>query len=220
MQVTEEIPEFADLYLQSSKREEHARNEKFRQAVRIGLIEMERITEEIVMPEFQLVGAILQEAGYDVDVVVFDTEEAEGSFICGAGLKISRGHMRSAIVYTGDPYRFEFVLQTHNYIGRVTEVNVEYHKLTPCWFYENVMDFLHATFRELDFSEYALVEDEQWSLLEGPFTLRVQGEDGKLRRIAEADTIEEAMKTASKICASVQSDDALILEDSNGRRVC
>ncbi len=222
MSTAEKIPEFADLYLRPSEKEVKDQQARYRQAVRIGFVEMERITEEVVIPEFEKVGAILMDAGYDVEVVVFDTESnvCDDLFVCGAGLRISRGHMHSAIVYTGDPYRFEFTLQTHNYVGTVTEVDVAYHKLTPYWFHRNVLSFLTTTFPEVDFSDFAETEDDQWLVMEGPFTVKLEDEGGDYQTVAEAETIEEAMKMASMFCTAFKSEDKLVLEDRMGRRVC
>ncbi|MEO1858011.1 MAG: hypothetical protein ABGY95_11710 [Rubritalea sp.] len=222
MSTAEKIPEFADLYLRPSDKEVRDQQARYRQAVRIGFVEMERITEEVVIPEFEKVGEILMAAGYDVEVVVFDTESnmCDDLFVCGAGLRISRGHMHSAIVYTGDPYRFEFTLQTHNYVGTVTEVDVAYHKLTPVWFHRNVLNFLSVTFSEVDFSNFAETEEDQWLVMEGPFTVKLEDEGGDYQTVAEAESIEEAMKMASMFCTAFKSEDKLVLEDIMGRRVC
>lgn len=222
MSTAEKIPEFADLYLRPTEKEVNDQRERYRQAVRIGFVEMERITEEVVVPEFEKVGEILMEAGYDVEVVVFDTESSvcDDLFVCGSGLRVSRGHMHSAIVYTGDPYRFEFTLQTHNYVGQITEIDVEYHKLTPYWFHKSVMNFLANTFPEVDFSDFAETEVDQWRVMEGPFTVKLEGEDGDFQTVAEAGTIEEAMKMASRFCTAFKSEDKLVLEDRLGRKVC
>ncbi|MFC5050506.1 hypothetical protein ACFPK9_07765 [Rubritalea spongiae] len=222
MSSAEKVPEFADLYLRPSEKEVNDQRERYRQAVRIGFVEMERIVEEVVVPEFEKVGCILIDAGYDVEVVVFDTESSvcDDLFVCGAGLRVSRGHLHSAIVYTGDPYRFEFTLQTHNYAGQINEMDVEYHKLTPDWFHRSVMHFLSQTFSEVDFSEFAQVEEDEWRLMEGPFVVKLEGENGDYETIAEAETIEEAMKMASMFCTAFKSEDKLVLEDCTGRRVC
>ncbi|MFC4992587.1 hypothetical protein [Rubritalea tangerina] len=222
MSTAEKIPDFADLYLRPSEKEVNDQRERYRQAVRIGFVEMERITEEVVIPEFEKVGEILMESGYDVEVVVFDTESnvCDDLFVCGAGLRVSRGHMHSAIVYTGDPYRFEFTLQTHNYVGQVTEIDVEYHKLTPYWFHKSVLKFLNGTFPEVDFSGFAETDEDQWRVMEGPFTVKLEDEDGEFQTVAEADTIEEAMKMASMFCTAFKSEDKLVLEDRMGRKVC
>jgi hypothetical protein len=222
MSTAEKIPEFADLYLRPTEKEVNDQRERYRQAVRIGFVEMERIVEEVIVPEFEKVGSILIDAGYEVEVVVFDTESSvcDDLFVCGAGLRVSRGHMHSAIVYTGDPYRFEFTLQTHNYVGQISEMDVEYHKLTPDWFHRSVMHFLTHTFSEVDFSEFAQVEEDEWRLMEGPFTVKLEGEDGDFQNVAEAETIEEAMKMASMFCSAFKSEEKLVLEDRRGHRVC
>ncbi|MFC4995747.1 hypothetical protein [Rubritalea tangerina] len=56
MSTAEKIPDFADLYLRPSEKEVNDQRERYRQAVRIGFVEMERITEEVVIPELRRLG--------------------------------------------------------------------------------------------------------------------------------------------------------------------
>ncbi|MFC4995745.1 hypothetical protein [Rubritalea tangerina] len=49
---------------------------------------------------------------------------------------------------------------------------------------------------------------------------KVRDEDGEFQTVAEADTIEEAMKMASMFCTAFKSEDKLVLEDRMGRKVC
>lgn len=201
---------------------EQIRRGRYDQAIRIGCVEMERIVEEVVVPEFDKVGEILMEAGYEVELVIFDSESPinDQIFQCGAGLRISRGRMKNAIVYTGDPYRFEFSLQTHNYVGRTTEREVAYHRMTPGFFHMHVVAFLNQTFPEVDFSSFKQAAQGDWEMLEGPFTVKLELADDVYEVVAEAHDIDEAMRLASECCGRYRSEDRLILEDSQGRKVC
>lgn len=207
---------------ETSQTVEPARCDRFDQAIRVGCVEMERIVEEVVVPEFEKVGEILLEAGYEVEVVIFDSESPlnDQMYQCGAGLRVSRGWMKNAIVYTGDPYRFEFTLQTHNYVGRTTEVEVAYHRMTPGFFHNHVFTFLTKTFPEVDFSSFKKVDDSDWELLQGPFTVKFELYDGIYEVVAKADEVDEAMRLASECCARYRAEDRLVLEDSLGRKVC
>lgn len=206
----------------TTMRVEAKNRERFDQAIRVGCVEMERIVEEVVVPEFEKVGEILLDAGYEVEVVIFDSESPVSGqlFQCGAGLRISRGWMKNAIVYTGDPYRFEFSLQTHNYVGRTCEVEVAYHRMTPGFFHNHVFTFLEQTFPEVDFSSFKQVEDSEWDLLQGPFTVKLELAHDIYEVVAVADDIDEAMRLASKYCTQYRAEDRLVLEDSLGRMVC
>jgi hypothetical protein len=126
-----------------------------RQSLYIGYVEMERIVEEVIVSEFTRIGELLMKYNYDVEVVVFDTESELDAklYVCGAGLSVKKGSMKNAIVYTGDPHSFRFVLQTQNFASRVSEESVDYHKLTPNWFHSRVKRFMSSSFREVDFSD-------------------------------------------------------------------
>lgn len=223
MSTAEQVPNFEDLYLgDSHEKALRDQEERYKQAVRIGFVEMERIVEEVIVPEFEKVGEILYDAGYALELVVFDTDSnvSEDLFVCGAGLHVRVDGVDRAIVYTGDPYRFEFTLQTLDKDGNVEERNVEYHKLNPYWFYKSILDFLAVTFPDVDVSEYVELEEDQWHLMEGPFMVKLRPEGGEEQVIAQSQTIEEAMQMASRFCAGFTNEEMLVLEDSQGRQIC
>jgi len=182
---------------------------------------MERIVEEVIVAEYTRIGELLMSHDYNVEVVVFDTEsELDGELhICGAGLSISKGHMKNAIVYTGDPHHFQFTLQTHNYANKTTEELVEYHKLTPNWFHKRVKEFMSSTFREVDFSHIEDLFTDDWEMLEGPFSIKIKNDYGYYNEVASAESIERAFQISSYAAEVHYNEDDLIVTDRNGREV-
>lgn len=195
---------------------------RYKQALHIGYVEMERIVEDIILSEFHRIGEYLLENGYKAEIIVFDTNcELEGKlYVCGAGLKIERGFMKNAIVYTGDPHQFKFVLQTQNYAMRTTEQTVDYHKLTPNWFHKRVKDFLKKSVRDTDWSHLDDLFSDDWEVLEAPFSVKIKNEYGYFNEVAKADTIDEAFIIGSDITKKLGSEPDLLLIDKNGREVC
>jgi hypothetical protein len=192
-----------------------------RQSLHIGYVEMERIVEEVIVAEFTRIGKLLMKNNYTVEVVVFDTEsELDGKlYVCGAGLRIQKGSMKNAIVYTGDPQSFKFVLQTQNFASRVTEESVEYHRLTPNWFHSRVKNFLHSSFREVDFSDIEDLFTDDWEMLEGPFSIKIKNDYGYYNEVATADTIERALQICSYVAEVHCAEEDLIVTDKNGREI-
>jgi hypothetical protein len=200
---------------------EHFTEARNRQALLIGYVEMERIVEEVIIAEFTRIGELLIKNHYSVEVVVFDTESEldEKLYICGSGLCVRKGSMKNAIVYTGDPQSFRFVLQTQNFASRVTEESVEYHKLTPNWFHSRVKNFLRSSFREVDFSDIEDLFADDWEMLEGPFSIKVKNDYGYYNEVATADTIEYALQICSYVAERHCAEEDLIVTDKNGREI-
>ncbi len=192
-----------------------------RQALHIGYVEMERIVEEVIVAEFTRIGKLLMNEDYTVEVVVFDTEsELDGKlYVCGAGLSVRKGSMKNAIVYTGDPHSFKFVLQMQNFASRVTEESVEYHKLTPNWFHSRVKNFLKSTFRGVDFSDIEDLFTDDWEMLQGPFSIKIKNDYGYYNEVATAETIERALQICSYAAEMHYAEEDLIVTDKNGREV-
>ncbi len=200
---------------------EPASEARRRQSLHIGYVEMERIVEEVIVAEFTRIGKLLMEYQYSVEVIVFDTDsEIDGKlYICGAGLCIKKGSMKNAIVYTGDPQSFRFVLQTQNFASRVSEESVEYHRLTPHWFHSRVKNFLSSSFREVDFSHLEDLFDNDWEMLEGPFSIKIRNDYGYFNEIASSETIEQALQICSYAAETHYNEEDLIVTDKNGREV-
>ena len=192
-----------------------------RQALHIGYVEMERIVDEVIVAEFTRIGKLLMKYDYDVEVVVFDTEsELDGNlYVCGAGLRVNKGSMKNAIVYTGDPHSFKFVLQTQNYASRTSEESVDYHKLTPNWFYSRVKKFMKSSFREVDFSKIEESFTDNWEMMQGPFSIKAKNEYGYYNEVATAETIERAFQISSYAAEVHYAEDSLIVVDKNGVEV-
>lgn len=182
---------------------------------------MERIVDEVIVAEFTRIGQLLMKHDYDVEVVVFDTEsELDGNlYVCGAGLRVNKGSMKNAIVYTGDPHSFKFVLQTQNYASRTSEESVDYHKLTPNWFHSRVKKFMKSSFREVDFSKIEESFTDNWEMMKGPFSIKAKNEYGYYNEVATAETIERAFQISSYAAEVHYSEDSLIVVDKNGVEV-
>jgi len=194
---------------------------RYRQALHIGYVEMERIVEEVIISEFTRIGELLMEHGYEVEVIVFDTESelTDKLYVCGAGLRLSRGYMKNAIVYTGDPHSFQFILQTQNFASRTTEESVEYHKLTPKWFHKRVKKFMESSCREIDFSHIEDSFSDDWEMYEGPFSVKIKNSYGYYNEIATAKTIEKAFRVGSIAVQGNFAEADLQVVDRNGREV-
>jgi len=182
---------------------------------------MERIVEEVIVAEFTRIGELLMEHNYTVEVVVFDTEsELDGKlYVCGAGLSVNRGSMKNAIVYTGDPHSFKFVLQTQNFASKTSEETVEYHQLTPNWFHSRVKKFMSSSFREVDFSHIEDYFTDNWQIMEGPFSIKIKNNYGYYNEVASAETIERAFQISSYAAEEHYAEEDLIVTDKNGREV-
>jgi hypothetical protein len=192
-----------------------------RQSLYIGYVEMERIVEEVIVSEFTRIGELLMKYNYDVEVVVFDTESELDAklYVCGAGLSVKKGSMKNAIVYTGDPHSFRFVLQTQNFASRVSEESVDYHKLTPNWFHSRVKRFMSSSFREVDFSDIEDFFTNDWEMLEGPFSIKIKNNYGYYNEVANAATLEKALQMSSYAAGMLYAEEDMIVTDKNGREV-
>ena len=194
---------------------------RIKQAIQVGYVEMERIVEEVIIAEFERLGEVLMKHDHEVEIILFDTEsEIDGSLhLCGSGLSIGSDENASAIVFTGDPHNFQFSLQTQSPTVENLEYTVDYHKLTPSWFHNNVKQFIKESFSEVDLSEIEGMFVDDWHIMEGPFSIKVKIDDGTYEEVADADSIERAFQICSYAAELHYNAEDLIVTDKNGVEV-
>lgn len=194
---------------------------RIKQAIQVGYVEMERIVDEVITTEFERLGEVLMKHDHAVEIILFDTEsEIDGSLhLCGAGLSIGGEEDKSAIVFTGDPHNFQFSLQTQSEKHDGSECSVDYHKLTPNWFHNNVRQFVQESFPDVDLSEIQGMFVDDWHIMEGPFSIKVKIDEGTYEEVADAESIERAFQICSYAAELHYNEEDLIVTDKNGVEV-
>lgn len=202
--------------------EDHNVRTRYEQAIRIGCLEMERITEEIIVPEFEKIGQFFLDKGYEAEIVDFDAESPTEPtvYLCGARLRLSLGDRTHTIAFTGDPHRFQFNLQAHADQILKIEEDVDYHRLTPDWFYKHILNFMIESFRSTNFTDLNPTTGDEWDNLQGPFTIKMLTEDDEYNVIAITEDLDEATRMGSMFCSTMSTQDHIVLFDHMNRKVC
>lgn len=190
-----------------------------KQSLRFGCFEMERILQEIVIPEFESIGSALLEAGQEVEMVILDTKSPidEEQLIFSTGLKI--GHTGSAIVFTADPEFYNFNLQIQSPKGELHEEAFRYHELIPQKIQRRAKLFLQEFYPQ---AQYIPPQEICPSLFQNfipPFRLQIQTPDTKAKVLAVAENIEDAIYMASTLCQTVNVEDSLVVLDAANREL-
>lgn len=188
--------------------------------LRIGYSEMERIVEETIVPEFTKVGEILMGHGYDAEIIVFDskTELDDRLYVCAAGLNATKNDRRSAAVFNADPFQYLFNVQWKIPDSEILEDTIDYHKLTPKWFHNKLQHFFQSAFPEIDFGE--LTTSESWDIHQPPFLIKHRNAFGDFVQIAEATTLNQALRLSSiKVEKNNYKDADIIVTDKHGKEV-
>lgn len=221
--ITSDIPaHIAEEGTTPSMLSDHDTRARYEQAIRIGCLEMERITEEIIIPQFEQIGNLLVENGYDAEIIVFDSESPTENtvYLCGSGLRISHGEDTYALVFTGDPYRFQFNLQAHALEEGKVDAQVDYHRLTPSWVFQNIQSYLTENFPQIDLTNLESSKGDDWQALQGPFTIKMQVDEDNYNIIAITEDLDEATRMGSMFCSTFHTQDKVVLFDHLDRKVC
>jgi len=194
---------------------------RYRQSLRIGYVEMERLIDDVIIPELNRLGQILMKYNHDAEVVLFDTESEidDKIHICGVGLRFSKDGMDNAIVFTADPHSFQFSLQASNYAGESEDIIVDYHELTPVWFHNQMKKFMESCCQMADFSPIYDSFKTNWNAYEAPFSVKMKNKDGTYNDIVTTETIEEAFRIGSTAIKGAFCEDDLLVVDKHGTEV-
>jgi len=194
---------------------------RFKQSIRVGCLEMERITEGIITTALEKIGDVVINNGLKAKITLFDSQSPTESsvYLCGASLRIENDDSVYALVFTGDPYSFEFSLQAHAVDETKIDQQVEYHKLTPNWIYHYALSFFEDHLTNIDITSLQ-PESDDWSSIQGPFTIKMKGKDDQYDVLATAQDLDEASRIGSLYCSTFHTQENVVLFDNQDRKVC
>ncbi len=190
-----------------------------KQSLRVGCFEMERIIQEIVVPEFEAIGNALMKIGEEVELVLLDTQSPvdEEHLIFSAGLKV--GHTGSAIVFTADPEFYNFSLQIQSPNGKLHEEEFRYHELIPQKIHHRMERFLKTHYPQAQYTPPKETCPLVFQNFTPPFRLQIRTPDNKKHILAIAESFEDAIYMASTLCQTVNVEDSLIVLDASDREL-
>ena len=187
----------------------------------LGCFEMERITDDILVPIFQRFGKSLNTKGIAIDIVLMDCESPIDGELYNVGVRLSFTHKEKdyELSMVADPSDFSFTLQLEGVDDEPLTAEYQFHEAIPRLIESEIKKQTEKHFPFLDYSTPQETSDQNFENFEPPF--RVQYDDhGNVSDVATTQTLAEAAKMGGTFAKMFKTEEAITIIDANDQLVC
>lgn len=213
----QEIPEEIQQQIEA-KRKAKEENEFIleKQKIQLGCDEMQRITDDIIVPSFLKAAKAIKKIEHQIEVVLMDCESPIDQKLYNVGARCSIGES-SKFMLIADPSAFDFTFTRINADESEDETILHFHEVIPQTIEGIIQSFLKVNLPEVAFTASSAPGENQ--TFTPPF--RVQYDDkGSISDVASTDTVAEAIKMGATFAQMFKKEDAITIIDAKDNILC
>lgn len=189
----------------------------------LGCDEMERITDDIIVPVILNAAQSVRDSGKKIDVVLMDCESPidEMLYNCGIRFVIGDSSDSTNLTIIADPSSFFFTLTVTGTAEESHEIEEEipFYELTPRWLTLKVNDYLAKHAPDCSYSTALADFDASFEQLTPPFTVRF--DDGNsISDVAKTESLKEAIKMGGTFAQMFKDESKVSIIDSKDTTIC
>lgn len=194
-----------------------------RQNLQLGCDEMQRITDDIIVPVFVKAAKALKRSDHHVEVVLMDCESPIDGTLYNVGVRCRIGVNKESahrISIIADPSQFDFTFEALDNLG-TTEIKhvFSYHEVIPYQLEIRLEEFFKKHFPEVSYTVEMDEIDRKTAAYKPPFRVQYD-EEGIVSDVASTQTIAEAIKMGSTFAHMFKKEDKITIVDENGVVLC
>lgn len=192
-----------------------------RQNFMLGCYEMERITDDILVPVFLKVAKSIKAANIPMDIILMDCESPLDGELYNVGVRLSYTHEEKEceISMVADPSDFTFTLQFEGSTEEPLSKELQYHEAIPRLIEAELKNFITEHLSGVSYAPELEKSDQAFEKFVAPF--RVQYDDhGSVSDVATTQTLEEAARMGGTFAKMFKKEDAITIIDANDAVVC
>lgn len=192
-----------------------------RQNFTLGCYEMERITDDIIVPVFQKLFSSVQKVDPDADLILMDCESPLDDQLYNVGVRLSFTHESAAldISIVADPSDFSFTLSIDGVQEEMITAEFKYHEVVPLTLQQFLKAQIDKHFPAIEYAPIQDANDATFASYSGPF--RIQYDDaGKVSDVATTKTLIEAANMGSTFAKMFRNEKAVTILDASGVPIC
>lgn len=190
-----------------------------KQKIQLGCDEMQRITDDIIVPTLLEAAKSVKAADKEVEVILLDCESPLDQKLYNLGAKciVGPSDASSQFALVADPSTFDFAISQTAADGTITESALQFHEVTPFAIEKKIAAFIATELSDDIFKPSS--DPTAGNDLTPPF--RVQYDDnGNISDVAVTDTVEEALKMGATFAQMFKKEEAITILDSDGNILC
>ena len=191
-----------------------------RQNFIVGCAEMERITDDIIVPVFSEFAKCALGCDIPMDVTLLDYQSPLDQILYNVGVRMDFQYddKEVCISLIADPSDFSFSFEVHGLDEEVTEA-LPFHSVIPFELHSSLRDLSKAYFSKIQYVSRMLEPDEFDTSFVPPF--RVQYDDnGNVSDVATSQTLNEAANMGSTFAKMFKKEEAITIIDSKDTIAC
>lgn len=192
-----------------------------RQNFLLGCVEMERITDDIIVPVFQKLTGSFRKVFPDADLILMDCESPLDEQLYNVGVRLSFTLESSEveILIVADPSDFTFQLSTEGITDEPIIHELKYYEITPRGLDKIFTDLIEEHFSQVPFTPISNANDQKFEAYTAPF--RVQYDDnGTVSDVATTNTLLEAANMGSTFAKMFKNEQAITVIDAQDNVIC
>ena len=192
-----------------------------RQNFLLGCVEMERITDDIIVPVFQKLTGAFRKVFPDADLILMDCESPLDEQLYNVGVRLSfqYGAADVEISIVADPSDFTFLLSTDGVTDEPITHEFKFYEIVPRELDKVFAAQIEEHFAEVPFTPIHSSNDQQFDTFTAPF--RVQYDDnGTISDVATTNTLIEAASMGSTFAKMFRNEKAITILDAKDNLIC
>jgi hypothetical protein len=192
-----------------------------RQNFTIGCYEMERITDDILVPVFLRLANAIKGSGLPVDIILMDCESPLDGELYNVGVRLTFTHneQECEMSMVADPSDFTFTLQSAGLGPDPLSVELQYHETIPRMIESELKKYLSEYLPSVTYTIDVEESDQAFEKFIAPF--RVQYNDhGNISDVATTQTLQEAARMGGTFAKMFKKEEAISIIDANDIIVC
>lgn len=179
----------------------------------LGCDEMERITDDIIVPVFVRLAKSLNKLDKEIDLVLMDCESPFDKQLYNVGVRLSIEDQVISIV--ADPSAFTFTLS----LPDNSEEAIDFYELTPRSLEKSLVNYLSSNVPSVNYSVYPDPNQETFEQFEAPFRVRYD-DDGNVSDVATTKTLKEAASMGNTFAKMFKKEEAVSIVDAKDTLIC
>ncbi|PQJ27722.1 hypothetical protein [Rubritalea profundi] len=191
-----------------------------RQNFMLGCDEMERITDDVIVPVFSKLARAVKDSGFTMDIILMDCESPLDKKLYNVGVRLNFEYHHKAIEISivADPSDFTFTLSIYGIEDEIAD-EFNFHEVVPLLIQKQLKSHIEKHFPEVEYTFPIGRTDAAFEKYSPPY--RVQYDDnGNVSDVATTQTLHEAANMGSTFAKMFKKEDAITVIDANDAVIC
>jgi hypothetical protein len=191
-----------------------------RQNFVLGCDEMERITDDIIVPVFSNLARAVKDSDFPMDIILMDCESPLDEKLYNVGVRLNFEYQDKSIEISivADPSDFSFSLSVDGLADPIAN-KFKFHEVVPLVIQKDLKILFEKHFAEVKYSFSIGRSDAAFEKYIPPY--RVQYDDnGNVSDVATTKTLLEAANMGSTFAKMFKKEDAITVVDANDTVIC